>query len=216
MESLFLGLVEDDAGSESVDLRPVFWVLVAGNLLLWVKVILFLESSVGGDVVVERIDDLHHAVSELQVLFVDPQVLIWEFPLVIRIWVLWSQLWLDSCLKIHLGISLEKMWQQLLLDLVDLLEGSDTLLEDGEDGRDDFLGGRAVLGSLVLTDEKIDVEQWEEDNMQLLQEGRETAEKARALQRKRKEMEAEMQRRKEEAERKKKEEAAAAAAEVGS
>jgi len=51
--------------------------------------------------------------------------------------------------------------EQLLLNLVDFLEGSDTLLEDGEDGRDDFLGGRAVLGPLVVTNEKVDVEQWD-------------------------------------------------------
>ena len=105
-------------------------VLIAGNIFLWIEVILLQESSVGGDIFVERINDLQEKVSELKVLFVHPQLLVGEFTLVIGIWVLCSQLLLDGGLQIYFGIGLEKVREQLLLDSVDFLVRSDTLLED--------------------------------------------------------------------------------------
>mmetsp|Transcript_20747 Transcript_20747/g.31992 ORF Transcript_20747/g.31992 Transcript_20747/m.31992 type:complete len:987 (-) Transcript_20747:91-3051(-) len=159
LDSLLFVLMEDNTSSQLVDLRPVLRVLILSHLLIRVELVLLLESVVGLDVVLEGVDDAGDHVTQLVVLVENPSVLIGQLTLIFGIGVFRAEFRSEGSLQEHLGVGLEEMRQQLLLNLVDLLQGTNTVVEDSEDGRDNFLSSGAVLGSLVISKGQVDVEE---------------------------------------------------------
>jgi len=133
LNSLLFSLMEDDTCFELSNVWPVFWVLVLSHFLIRIKFVFIFKSIISQDVLVKWLNDVSDSSSELVILIKHPCVLIWELSLVIWIWIMWSIIWLDHSLQEHLGVRLEEVREQLLLNLVDLLKGLDTVLKDGQD-----------------------------------------------------------------------------------
>lgn len=129
------------------------------HFFIWVELVLLLVLFVGINIVIKRLDDLGNAVSQSVVLIKDPSILIWQLPLVIRVNFFRSILWSDCGFQKHLGVGLEKVWKQLLLDLVDFLQRLDSVVEDGQDGNHNFLGFGAVAWSAIVTGGEVNVEE---------------------------------------------------------